>query len=213
MATTQLDRVGSAAARVVVVGLVIGVLLADAGCAEPRTVAAGTPSPLPPTSAAALGLDVLVSGVVYRPDGTRVGLRLPDGVTAYEARAVPAGWVVVTSPRDEVWFATAGAPARLVGRPSFGGPTVSADGRVVVFVRNDPLPDSEPTFLVGYALPSLAEVGRRAVDLEGVDAPAGTEVLGVFGEQVLVRQLKFFPSTPSAMSLSACLCNCPVWTN
>jgi hypothetical protein len=184
---------------VAVVGLVIGVLLAGAGCAEPRTVAAGTPSPLPPTSAAALGLDVLVSGVIYRPDGTRVELRLPDGVSAYEAWAVPAGWVVVASPGNEVWFATAGAPARLVGTPSHHGPVVSADGRVVVFARNDPLPVSEPTVLVGYALPSLAEVGRRAVDLEGVDAAAGTEVLGVFGEQVLVRQLKFHAVTPSAM--------------
>jgi hypothetical protein len=42
------------------------------------------------------------------------------------------------------------------------------------------------------------EVGRRALDLEGLGVVAGTYVIGVSGERVLLRSIKELPCWPSA---------------
>ena len=128
-------RVGIIATAVAVVGLVAGWFAIQRW--SPVQASADQPSstPLRSTSPAALGLDVLADGVIHRPDGSRVGLALPEGVTAYGARSVPGGWVLATSPRDELWFAPGGAPPRLIGRLS-GGYALSAEGDVLVMAHN-----------------------------------------------------------------------------
>lgn len=146
--------------------------------------------PLQSTSAAALGLDVLSGGVIHRPDGSEVALALPDGVTAYGAESVAGGWLVATSPRDELWFASGGASARLIGKLT-GGHAVSADGRVLVMVNDVFSMTADFPEVIAYELPFLAVLDRRVVDIEGLGTEAGTTVVGVSGERVLLRQLKF----------------------
>jgi len=75
---------------------------------------------------------------------------------------------------------------------------MSADGRTLVTVESAPSGANEPAVAVAYDLPSLTVLGRRRVDIDGLGAAAGTVVVGVSGDRVLLRQIKYLPGMPSA---------------
>jgi len=178
------------AAASVAAGVVV--LLVVAGLA---TAAKPRPDVLPPAdppaiSAGDIGLDVLSGNVIQRPDGSRVSLALPAGVTAGGATRVPGGWVVEAGSDDEssLWFAVETGRATRIGR-LFGNYQVSADGRLLVASGTT----ADPATVIAYELPSLRELARTSFD-----SGMGPVVAGISGDRVLLNGAQGSPGRSEA---------------
>jgi hypothetical protein len=137
--------------------------------------AAAAPAGVP---VASLGLDVLADGVIARPDGSRVPLRLGPGRSAVDATGVPAGWVVAagSDTGSDVWFVPTSGAAQRIGA-DFGGYAVSADGRILVVAGS-----TGPSAVTAYELPSLRQLATTTAAV-GMDPV----VIGVNGNRVLLK--------------------------
>lgn len=208
-------RIACAAVGVVAV-LVVGSAVAAAG-GQGRRLPAGPPTltqtPAPSTSApstsapstsapaglstAALGLDVLAGNVILRPDGQRVTLALPVGLTTDAATRVPAGWVLAThdaaSAGDSttLWFAPDAGPVQRIVGPA-DSYQVSADGRVLVAAGGLLLGGTSPA-VTAFDLPSLRMLGQTSFD-----SGFGPLVAGISGDRVVLYGAQGSPGPSTA---------------
>lgn len=149
------------------------------------------------TSAAALGLYVLSANVILRPDGRRVTLALPAGVSADAATRVPGGFVLAThdaagaGDSSALWLAPDTGPAQRILAPA-DTYQISADGRVLV-AAGGLLPAGTGLAVTAFELPSLRSLGQTRFD-----SGMGPVVAGISGDRVVLYGAQGSPGPSTA---------------
>jgi hypothetical protein len=221
--------IASAATGVVAVLVVAGIIAATGG--HERRLPAGPPTltqiPTPSTpapsasapagpSAASLGLNVLSGNVILLPDGRRVTLALPAGVSIWSASRASAGWVLQTfatggaGGSSALWFAPDAGPVQRIVAPA-DDYRVSADGHLLV-AAGGLQPGGTSPAVTAFEVPSL-----RLLRQTSFDSGVGPAVAGISGDRVALYGAQGSPgsSTAAVWNLRTGTLrrtNQPIWT-